>query len=112
MRAHSESMMDFTPNESEQALVVEVSDCNDLDPGVYGHLYGVGPDVPSSSDDHCRLPAHRLRILEEHLPGGHSNDGSRRCFNDNSAIAVSGDHPCRGTANSACAPQNCGLVTP
>jgi hypothetical protein len=47
----------------EQILVCEVGDGNDMDPGVYGHLYCVGPDVPGSSDDRYGLTPSRLSIL-------------------------------------------------
>src|ERR1700688_321729 len=70
-----ESMMDFRPNDRSR-FVGEVGDGNDVDSGVYGHLYGVSPDVPRGSDDHYRMSAHRVCILEQHLPGGYRNDGS------------------------------------
>ena len=57
-----------------QVFVGEVGYGNDV--GVYGHLYGVSPDVPRGSDDHYRMSAHRVCILEQHLPGGYRNDGS------------------------------------
>ena len=37
-----------------------MGDGNDVDSGVYGHLYGVGPDVPGGSENHYSLSAHRL----------------------------------------------------
>jgi hypothetical protein len=59
-------------------------------------LHGVGPDVPGGSDDHYRLSAHRLCVLEEHLPGGHRNDGSRRCFYMIQRLRFACDHIGRG----------------
>jgi hypothetical protein len=80
----------------EQVLVCEVGDGNDLDPGVYGHLYGVGPDVPGSSDDHYGLTPSRLSTLEEHLPGGHGDDGGRGCFDVIQRPRFASDHPGHG----------------
>jgi hypothetical protein len=80
----------------EQVLVIEVGDGNDVDAGVYGHLYGVTSDVPRGSDDHDRLSAHRLCILEQHLPGGYRDDGGGCCFYVIQRLWFAGNHPGRG----------------
>ncbi len=73
-----------------------VGDGDNVDSGDYGHLHGEGADVPGGSDDHYSLSAHRLCILEEHLPGGHRNNGSRRCSFVIQRLRFAGDHIGRG----------------
>ena len=41
-------------------------------------------------------PTQRCNVLEEHLPGGHRNHGSRRCFQVIQRLRFAGDHPGRG----------------